>query len=114
MKTSEINFKIELDNQNIPDKISWTATDKPTKGLDEAKAISIAIWDGAKNGTLRIDLWTKDMPVMEMKRFYIECVAGLADSLANATGDDVMASEMEATCKKLVDMLKEQEKQQGV
>ncbi len=109
MKTSEINFTVQLDGQNIPDKIRWSATDKPTEGHDEAKAISIAIWDKTAS-SMRIDLWTKEMPVNEMKRFYIECIAGLADSLVNATGDEEMAAEMEATCKRLVDIVKHQEK----
>jgi len=29
MKKSEINFKIELDQNNVPEKILWDATDKP-------------------------------------------------------------------------------------
>ncbi|TAD95722.1 MAG: gliding motility protein GldC, partial [Bacteroidetes bacterium] len=69
MKQSEIRFNIELDDQNLPDKIFWEATDSPINGLSEAKAINVSMWDHLKKETLRIDLWSKDMQVDEMKRF---------------------------------------------
>ncbi len=106
MKKSTINFTVELDQQNIPDKILWEATDKPDPGLSDTKAISIALWDHTQKNTLRIDLWTKDMPVDEMKRFYIDCIGGLAQSALTATGDEFIANEVNALCERLVAHLK--------
>ena len=106
MKNSEIRFSIELDQKNVPEKIQWDATDKPDPGLTDTKAISIALWDHKQKNTLRIDLWTKDMPVDEMKRFYIECLGGLAQSALSATGDEFMASEINALCDRLVEHVK--------
>lgn len=106
MKKSEINFSIELDNNNVPEKIQWDATDKPDPGLTETKSISVALWDHKQKNTLRIDLWTKDMPVNEMKRFYIECLGGIAQSALSATGDELMASEINALCDRLVEHVK--------
>ncbi len=63
MKKSTINFTIELDQNNIPDKILWEATGKPEPGPSETKSISVALWDHTQKNTLRIDLWAKDMPV---------------------------------------------------
>lgn len=102
MKSSQINLAIELDDKNVPEKIRWDATDKPTPGLSETKAISLSIWDHQERNTLRIDLWTKEMPVDDMKRFYIECISGLAQSALQATGDEKMAAEMNALCESLV------------
>jgi gliding motility-associated protein GldC len=34
-----------------------------------AKAIMLSIWDSKVKESMRIDLWTKDMPVDEMKIF---------------------------------------------
>lgn len=102
MKKSTINFTVELDANNVPDKILWDATDKPDATLSETKSISIALWDEKQKNTLRIDLWTKDMPVNEMKRFYIDCLGGLAQSMLTATGDEVMSNETNALCEKLV------------
>lgn len=106
MKKSTINFTIELDQNNIPDRILWEATDKPDPGLSESKAISIALWDHTQKNTLRIDLWTKEMPIDEMKRFYIDCIGGLAQSALTATGDEYMANEVNALCERLVAKLK--------
>jgi gliding motility-associated protein GldC len=106
MKKSTINFTIELDPNNIPEKILWDATEKPEPGTSETKAISVSLWDQAQKNTLRIDLWTKDMPVEEMKRFYIDCIGGLAQSSLSATGDEYMTQEMNSLCQKLVEYLK--------
>jgi gliding motility-associated protein GldC len=102
MKKSSIQFNVDLDQNNVPDKILWDATDKPDPGLSETKAISIALWDHQLKNTLRIDLWTKDMPVEDMKRFYIDCIGGLAQSALTATGDEFMSSEINALCERLV------------
>lgn len=110
MRKTTINFNIELDNNNVPEKILWDATDKPDEGLSETKAISVALWDHKLKNTLRIDLWTKDMPVNEMKRFYIDCIGGLAQSALGATGDEVMSREMNNLCDKLVKHLEEDAK----
>ena len=106
MKKSTINFTVELDQNNIPERIFWDATEKPEPGQSETKAISVALWDHQQKNTLRIDLWAKDMPVMEMKRFYIDCVGGLAQSALSATGDEFMASRMNELCEQLVEHLK--------
>ena len=110
MKKSTINFIVQLDSNNVPDKISWEATDKPDPGMSDTKSISIALWDHKQKNTLRIDLWTKDMPVEEMKRFYIDCIGGLAQSMLSSTGDEVMANETNALCERLVAHLKKESK----
>ena len=101
MKQSEIKFTVELDSQNIPEKIYWEATDNPNEGLEETKAISLALWDHYHKSTMKIDLWAKDMEVGEMKRFYIETIGGMAESLLNATGDKTMYEQIDALCRSL-------------
>jgi gliding motility-associated protein GldC len=108
MKNSEINFKVELDNQNVPDKIYWDATDNPNEGINDTRAIAVAVWDHYHRGTLKIDLWTKDMEVFDMKRFYIEIMSGIADTLLTATNDKKMADDIEGLCQKLSKSLEEE------
>lgn len=108
MKRSTITFDITLDNNNIPESIQWDATDKPERGATETKAIGIALWDHQEKNTLRIDLWAKDMPINEMKRFYVDCLGGLSQSVLTSTGDTFMATEMNALCEKLVEHLKKE------
>lgn len=106
MRTTQINFTIELDQNNIPDKILWDASDKPDAAPVETKSISIALWDDTQKNTLRIDLWTKDMPVDQMKRFYIDCLGGLAQSILTSTGDEFMAAETHSLCDRLVNHIR--------
>lgn len=106
MKKSTIQFTVELDEQNVPERITWDASDKPEDQDPQTRSISLSIWDSELKNTLRIDLWTKDMPVNEMKRFYIDCIGGLAQSTLRATGDEKMASEMNDLCDRLVKHLK--------
>jgi gliding motility-associated protein GldC len=108
MKKSTINFTIELDQNNIPDKIFWDATDKPDPGLSETKSISVALWDHIQKNTLRIDLWAKDMPIDEMKRFHVECLGGIAQSILSSTKDELMANEINNLCERLVEYLKKE------
>lgn len=106
MKTSEIKLKVELDKENIPEKILWEADDSEKAGLSETKSISLSLWDHDSKNTLRIDLWTKEMPVEDMKRFYIDCLGGMAQSVLSSTGDEYMSTELNALCDRLVEHLK--------
>lgn len=102
MKKSTIQFTIQLDSNNTPEKIEWEATDKPDPGLSETKSISIALWDHQQKNTMRIDLWAKDMPVEDMRKFYIDCIGGLSQSVLSSTGDEFMAHEISALCERLL------------
>ncbi|MHA8049800.1 gliding motility protein GldC [Aquirufa sp. ROCK-SH2] len=108
MKQSEINFKITLDDQNIPEQISWSATDNPNEGIEETKAILVATWDPYHKGTLTLPLWTKDMEVLDMKRFFIEVLGTVADASIQATGDAVFSEEIENVCRTLSANLKKE------
>lgn len=102
MRKSEIKFTVELDKDNIPERIVWEADEKEQPGPSETKSISLSLWDQENKNTMRIDLWSKDMPMDEMKRFYIDCLGGLAQSILNSTGDDYMSQEISSLCDKLV------------
>lgn len=102
MKTSEIKFDILTNDDNHIESIKWDSTDKPTDGPDTTDAIAVSIWDTEQKNTLRIDLWSSKMTAFEMKRFTVDSVGGLAESLRNATGDEKMADMMQEFCQKLV------------
>ena len=70
-KTSEIRIRIGLDEGNVPEKIVWKASDGPQAAkAQEAKAMLLALFDRDNKETFKIDLWTKEMQVMEMDRFF--------------------------------------------
>jgi gliding motility-associated protein GldC len=86
MKTTEITFKVTVDENNLPQKITWEA---PGAGeTSQCKSLMVALWDEKENNTLRIDLWTKDMMIEEMKKFFHQNVVTLTDTYIKATGDD--------------------------
>lgn len=101
MKNSEINFSIQLDEKNIPENITWDATDNPSGKPVNTKAISLAIWDDVQFNTMRMDLWTKEMTVDEMKMFYVNAIGGMAQSLEEATGDTEMCKQIRSLCANL-------------
>ncbi|MEL7004357.1 MAG: gliding motility protein GldC [Bacteroidota bacterium] len=108
MSESEIKFNIQLDNENVPERITWDATQKPEDGPSETKSISVSLWDGEQKNTMRIDLWTKEMPVDEMKRFYVDCLGGIAQTILTSTGDEFMSNEINNVCEKLVEHIKKE------
>ena len=95
--TSEIKFKIDLDENRVPELIKWSAEDG---GVSEetSKAIMLSVWDHAKKDTLRIDLWTKDMPVDDMKQFFHQTLVSMANTFERATDDQKMSATMRDFC----------------
>jgi gliding motility-associated protein GldC len=95
--TSEIKFIVELDENRVPEKLSWTAQDGGVEA-EEAKAIMLSIWDSKAKETMRIDLWTKEMPVDEMKIFFHQTLVAMAATFQRATGDEKMTNTMKDFC----------------
>ncbi len=95
--TSEIKFLVELDENRVPEKLLWTAQDGGVN-QEEAKAMMLSIWDSKTQETLRIDLWTKDMPVDEMKLFFHQTLVAMTDTFQRATDDEKMADTMRDFC----------------
>ena len=95
--TSEIKFLVELDENRVPEKLTWSAQDDGVE-QEEAKAMMLSIWDSKVQETLRIDLWTKDMPVDEMKLFFHQTLVAMADTFQRATQDEKMADTMKDFC----------------
>lgn len=95
--TSKIELNVELDDNRVPEKIHWTAQDGGITN-EEAKAMMLAVWDAKTQETLRIDLWTKDMPVDEMKLFFHQTLVAMSDTFYRATQDDKMSATMKDFC----------------
>ncbi len=92
MKRSQIRLSLELDENHVPERISWEAEDGGVRS--EARAVLLALWDEREQNTLRIDLWTKTMGVEDMKRFFHQNILTMADTFERATGEGRMAAQM--------------------
>lgn len=90
----EIKFTVSLDENHIPEKIEWTASEGGGVENEEIKAMMISVWEPKKRIAKRVDLWTKDMMVDEMKYYHFQTLMTLADTLERSTGENAIAKKM--------------------
>ena len=95
--TSKIELNVELDENRVPERLNWSAQDGGVQN-EEAKAIMLSVWDSNAQETLKIDLWTKDMPVDEMKQFFHQTLVTMSDTFLRATQDEKMTATMRDFC----------------
>lgn len=95
--TSEIRLTVGLDENRVPETLKWSAEDG---GIDneDAKAMLLSVWDGKNKESLKIDLWTKDMPMEEMKIFFHQTLVTMANTFMKATQDEKMTATMKDFC----------------
>jgi gliding motility-associated protein GldC len=96
MKKSDIVISVELDERNHPEKIYWQAEGSGIQGKNPCKSIMLSVFDKADSGTLRIDLWTKEMRIDEMQQFIYETMQSMANTYQNATNDKDSADKLRA------------------
>ena len=101
---STIQLNVELDENKVPERLSWTAKDGGINNAD-AKAMLLSVWDPKAKETLRIDLWTKDMPVDEMKVFFHQTLLSMSDTFFRATQDEKMSATMKDFCEYFAEKL---------
>jgi gliding motility-associated protein GldC len=95
VKNSEITVRVGLNSEQMPVKIEWAAEDNPDGDKwQEVKAMLFSIFDKDTRDTLKIDLWTNEMRVDEMNRFYYQALRSMTDTFHNATQNTEMANQM--------------------
>ena len=83
-----------IDENHIPEKIEWTASEGGGVENEEIKAMMISVWEPTERIAKRVDLWTKDMMVDEMKYYHFQTLMTLADTLERSTGENTIAKKM--------------------
>ena len=91
---STIEINVLMDEQRVPESITWKATDSTADMEQKAKAMLLAFWDGADKSALRIDLWVKDMMVDEMGDFFYQMLMTMADTFQRATNKPELSAGM--------------------
>ncbi len=94
MRKTQITVDVELDENHIPEKMTWNAADGGVE-KQETKATMISVWDDKKMEALRIDLWTKDMPLDQMKMFMHQIFLSLGQTYLRASGEEDVAAWIE-------------------
>ncbi len=90
---SEIKISVELDENKVPEKLFWTAEDGGIE-QQESKAVFLSVWDDAQKELLKVDLWTKEMPLDDMKKFFHQMFHTMATTYQRATNEDDIAEEI--------------------
>jgi gliding motility-associated protein GldC len=98
MKTAEIKVTVELDDNNVPENLLWESTDSANTEAVPVKSMMLALWDHNYKNALRIDLWTKDMSVDEMKIFFFQTLMTMGDSFLRATGETNIIEDLRDYC----------------
>ncbi len=95
-KYSDIKIRIGLNEDQHPTSIEWQAEDNPNGAtLQECKGMLLSLFDKENKETLKIDLWTNEMQVVEMDRFFYQTLRGLADTYFKSTRNNKLASDMQ-------------------
>ena len=90
---SEIKLTVSMDENRVPEELTWDASDGGVEN-EAAKAFLLSVWDKKSGDTLAIDLWTKDMLLDDMKRFFHQTFVSMANSFERATDETSMAADM--------------------
>lgn len=104
VKTSTVSIDVGLNENNLPIQMKWTAPDGSITDAP-AKAMLLSIWDPSQNNTMKIDLWTKDMSVEEMKQFFHQTLLTLSDSFERATGETKICEDLRDYCYHFADKM---------
>lgn len=94
---SKISVEVGLDENKVPETLNWSAEDGGVTD-QSAKAMMLSVWDHNAQESLRIDLWTKDMPVDHMKVFFHQTLVSMSDTYYRATQDEKMTETMKDFC----------------
>lgn len=112
-KQSNIHIQVDLNDQQVPEKISWQATDSPDSGTNTAKAMMLSFWDSAEKAALKIDLWTQSMMVDEMAEYFYQTFMIMADTYGNATQYTQDAESIRSFAKEFMKKFQERQKQEN-
>lgn len=104
VKTSEISIKVGTNENNVPVRMLWDAKDGGVE-KQEASAMFLSLWDPKDKNTMRIDLWTKDMSVEEMKQFFHQTLLTMADNFEKATGEKNICEDLRDYCLHFADKM---------
>ncbi len=95
-KTSTITINVGLNAEQVPVAMEWKATEHPDGPVPQVcKAMLLSLFDDTHKDTYKIDLWTQDMQVLEMDRFFYQTLRGLADTYFKATQNRELAAAMQ-------------------
>ncbi len=90
-RTTEIKLTVDLDGDNLPTRIEWSASEGQENGPATCQSMMLSLWDSEKKTTAAIDLWIKDTTVDDMNLYFYQVIHKMADTYLRATKNADMA-----------------------
>ena len=84
--TSRITIDVTTDENQVPVAMEWTAENGGVMN-QPVSAMALSMWNAKEYAAMRMDLWTKDMSVEEMRSFVVQTMMTLADTYERSTSD---------------------------
>ena len=84
-RTAEIKLTVDLDNEDLPTRIEWSATEGQENGPASCQSMMLSLWDSEHKTTAAIDLWLKDTSVEDMNLYFYQVIHKMADTYLRAT-----------------------------
>lgn len=84
-RTAEIKVTVDLDNDNLPIRIEWQASEAKDDGPVPCQSVMLSLWDSENKTTAAIDLWTKETTVDDMNLHFYQVLHKMADTYFRAT-----------------------------
>ncbi len=101
---SKILIEVGLNENRLPLEMTWNASDSGIEATP-AKGMFLSLWNPEENNTMKIDLWTKDLSVEEMKQFFHQTLLTMADTFEKATGENLIAEDLRDYCLHFADKM---------
>ena len=90
-RTAKITLTVNLDNDNLPTRIKWQASEALTDEPTLCQSMMLSLWDSNNKTTVAIDLWTKDTTIEDMNLYFYQVFHKMADTYLRATKNTEVA-----------------------
>ncbi len=91
-RTAEIKLIVDLDDDDLPTRIEWQASEGQEDGPVSCQSMMLSVWDSENQTTAAIDLWIKDTTIDDMNLYFYQVIHKMADTYLRATKNVDMAN----------------------
>ncbi len=84
-RTAEIKLTVELDDDDVPTRIEWEASEARGTGPTPCQSMMLSLWDDERKTIAAIDLWIKDTGIDDMNLYFYQAIHQMADTYLRAT-----------------------------
>ena len=94
-RTAEIKVTVDLDDDSLPTRIEWQATEARDDGPMPCDSLMLSMWDSERKTSAAIELWTKDTTIDDMNLHFYQMFHKMADTYLRATSNAELAKQIQ-------------------